>query len=288
MNVNNRLPLWFRQELPDEKTLWIRHLFSEFGVHTVCREAKCPNITTCFKNGKCTFMILGNTCTRSCKFCAVNKLDGQSLALDTDEPYRISQLVRLLKLNYAVITSVSRDDLADGGSSIFAQIIKLIRDLNVKIEVLIPDFQGKVPSLKAVVDACPNVIAHNIETVKRLYPDLRPKASYKLSLGILNKIKELGPSIMTKSSIMLGLGEREEEIIDTMKNLKANHCDILTLGQYLAPSIKHYPVKEFISLEKFQEYKDIGLDLGFKAVLSEPCARSSYRAQDLYYEFSYA
>lgn len=288
MNVNNRLPLWFRQELPDDKTLGIRHLFSEFGVHTVCREAKCPNITTCFKNGKCTFMILGNTCTRNCKFCAVNKLDGHALALDTDEPYRISKLVRLLKLNYAVITSVSRDDLADGGSSIFAQTIKLIRDLNVKIEVLIPDFQGKVPSLKAVVDACPNVIAHNIETVKRLYPGLRPKASYELSLGILNKIKELGPSIMTKSSIMLGLGEREEEIIDTMKNLKANRCDILTLGQYLAPSIKHYPVKEFISLEKFQEYKDIGLDLGFKAVLSEPCARSSYRAQDLYHEFSYA
>lgn len=281
--------MWFRQELPSDKALGIRHLFIEFGLHTVCQEARCPNITTCFKNGKCAFMILGNTCTRSCKFCAVNKSTGQILSLDMDEPTRISEAVKRLNLNYVVITSVTRDDLADGGAGIFTRTISVIRDIpDVKIEVLIPDFRGKIPSLKSVVDARPDVIAHNIETVKRLYPDLRPQASYELSLGILSKIKELAPDIITKSSLMLGLGEKEGEVIDTMKGLKAGRCDILTLGQYLAPSIKHYPVKEFIGLEKFQEYKDTGLELGFKAVLSGPGVRSSYGAEDLYHEFSYA
>ncbi len=289
MNLNNRLPCWFKQELPGEETSMARHVFSEFGVHTVCQEAECPNIASCFKKKNYTFMLLGNTCTRNCKFCAVDKSGATVLTFDRDEPCRISRLVSLLKLNYAVITSVSRDDLADGGASIFAQTIKLIRGLpEVKTEVLIPDFQGKVKSLKSVVNARPDVIAHNIETVKRLYPELRPRASYGLSMEILHKIKELNPLIITKSSLMLGLGEREEEVVDTMQDLKTSRCDILILGQYLAPSIQHYPVKEFISLEKFRGYKDIGTDLGFKAVLSGPKARSSYQAQDLYYEFNYA
>ena len=275
-----KLPTWFRQEIPNETTQELTQLLTKSCVHTVCQQARCPNINHCFKNKRFTFMILGDTCTRNCRFCAVTKSANKNLALDEDEPYRISQLVKRLDLDYVVITSVTRDDLVDGGAAIFAKTIELIHKINedIKVEVLIPDFRGKIQSIESVLNAAPFVVAHNIETVKRLYPDLRPQADYELSLGILRKIKELKPRILTKSSLMLGLGETEKEVIAAMRDLRSNRCDILTLGQYLVPSPEHYPIKEFISIEQFKEYKDIGMALGFKFVLSGPLVRSSYHA----------
>lgn len=279
--MNSKLPSWFKQDIPDELTLRAKAIFSEFAVNTVCQEAKCPSITYCFKNRKAAFMILGNTCTRNCRFCAVNKSENKSLVIDKDEPYRISEVVKLLALNYVIITSVTRDDFPDGGANMFAKTIELIHGVNknIKIEVLIPDFQGKISSLKCIVEAGPLVVAHNIETIQRLYRDLRPQADYRRSLELLSKIKELKPHINTKSSIMLGLGETEREVIGTMEDLRIHQCDILTLGQYLAPSIDHYPIKEFIKPEQFQKYRDIAIALGFKAVLSGPLVRSSYQAE---------
>ncbi len=297
-NGLSRLPPWFKQEIPDAKTLKMAHLCCEFGIHTVCQEAKCPNITCCFKNKSVTFMILGNICTRNCRFCNVKKSEkssGTVLGLRlSSEPslfnFRISQVVKMLGLNYVVITSVTRDDLADGGAYIFAQTIESVLRINkdVKVEVLIPDFQGKISSLECVLNANPSVVAHNMETVRRLYGDLRPMADYQLSLEVLRKIKELRPKMMTKSSIMLGLGETEPEVIGVMEDLRLSRCDCLTLGQYLAPSPGHYPVKEFISIGQFQKYRAIGINLGFKAVLSGPLVRSSYRAEEVYNEFLHA
>jgi len=286
---NDRLPSWFRQEIPDDKTLSLRHLFSASAVNTVCQEAGCPNLGRCFKEGKVAFMILGGSCTRNCRFCGVDKTETDVLTLNKDEPERISQIVKLLGLKYAVITSVTRDDLPDGGAGHFAKCIALIRALNsgIKVEVLIPDFQGKLASLKCVLDSGPQVLAHNIETVSRLYKDLRPQADYRLSLGILDKAKELQPSITTKSSIMLGLGETEVEVTSSMEDLREKRCDILTLGQYLAPSPSHYPVREFIDIGQFRKYREIGIALGFKAVLSGPLVRSSYNAEDIYRELLY-
>lgn len=306
--MSNRLPAYFKQEISDNETLRIAHLISEFGVNTVCKEAKCPNINHCFKHKQITFMILGDTCTRNCRFCAVNpvrnttptKLNSKisngvnkskenALIFDEGEPYRISQIVKILDLKYVVITSVTRDDLTDGGAAEFAKAIELIKAIgkNIKVEVLIPDFRGNIPSLKSVIDAGPAVAGHNIETVERLYKELKPKANYQLSLEVLKKIKEINPSLITKSSIILGLGETEDEIVETMEDLRKVQCDILTLGQYLAPSPQHYPTKEFISIEKFQRYKDIGMALGFKAVSSAPLVRSSYHADQVYKEIAY-
>jgi len=286
----NKLPSWFRQDIPDGEVMNFRRLLSGFNVHTVCREAKCPNITGCFKNKQATFMILGDACTRNCKFCGVSKSEGAGLIVDKDEPLRISRVVEALGLKYAVITSVSRDDLPDGGAGMFAKTIELIHGINkdIKIEVLIPDFCGKITSLRRLLGARPEVVAHNIETVRRLYSGLRPLADYRLSLSVLSKIKELNPAVITKSSIMLGLGEREPEVLEVMKDLRKHGCDILTLGQYLAPSSGHYPVREFISIEQFGKYRDIGLGCGFKSVLSGPLVRSSYKAEEVFRELIYA
>lgn len=284
--LRNRLPVWFKQDIPDDKTLDFMRLFSKSGVNTVCQEAKCPNATSCFRDNEVTFMILGNTCTRNCRFCNVDKA-GQPHSQE-DEPYRISEIVKKLRLDYVVITSVSRDDLSDGGAGAFAKSIELIHQINrgIKVEVLIPDFQGKASSLQRVLDALPCVVAHNIETVERLYADLRPKANYKVSLELLRKIKEIKPDVFTKSSIMLGLGETKEEVTEAMRNLRNNNCDCLTLGQYLAPTINHFPVKEFITLERFKEYKNIALSLGFRLVFSGPKVRSSYKAKSMQKELS--
>lgn len=284
------LPCWFRQDIPDRKIFQAARLFSKDGLHTVCVEAKCPNISSCFKNKQATFLILGDTCTRNCRFCGVKQSPGAGLSLDLNEPDRISGLIKELGLNYAVITSVSRDDLPDGGAAIFARSIKLIRELNekVKVEALIPDFQGRLPSLECLLDAHPFVAAHNIETVRRLYPLIRPMADYSRSLWVLKKIKELRPDILTKSSIILGLGESRQEVTDTMRDLRENHCDILTIGQYLAPSIRHYPVKEFISPEDFQKYEPIALAMGFKKAFCGPLVRSSYQAEKISREAVYA
>ena len=280
----NRLPLWFRQNIPGNIALSRMHLLSELGVNTVCSEARCPNFGDCFSNLRLTFMILGDICTRNCKFCGVEKSNAKLLDFDLDEPGRIAGVVGKLGLKYVVLTSVSRDDLEDGGTSIFARTIELIHALNkgIKVEVLIPDFKGKIDSIKRVLDAHPQVIAHNIETVKRLYGEIRPKANYELSLGVLREIKRVSPTLVTKSSLMLGLGEREEEVKLTMQDLRGVDCDIITLGQYLAPSQNHYPVQEFISWEKFMHYREMGIELGFKAVLSGPLVRSSYQAEEVY------
>jgi lipoic acid synthetase len=282
----NRLPHWFRQDIPEESVRQKLNLLASFKVNTVCKEAKCPNLSRCFKAAQLTFMLLGDVCTRNCLFCNVRKAKNEVLDIDWDEPYRIAELVKALSLNYVVITSVTRDDLADGGAGIFAKTITLIRALNknIAIEVLIPDFSGNSESLKTLIAALPTVVAHNLETVPRLYKELRPQANYRLSLAVLRKIKTLNPDLITKSSLMLGMGEQEGEVIEVMKDLRQSECDILTLGQYLAPSPKHYPVKEFMSLEKFTQYRNIGLSLGFKAVLSGPLVRSSYQAEEAYKE----
>lgn len=282
----NKLPLWFRQELPDAITLERARVLSGSKVYTVCQEAKCPNLSFCFKNSKFTFMILGNTCTRNCKFCAVGKSGNKNLKLDLDEPQRIAGVVQSLGLDYVVITSVTRDDLADGGAGFFSKTIRLIHHGNqdIKVDVLIPDFKGDISSLKCVLAASPDVVAHNIETVQRLYKDLRPLSDYKLSLNVLSNIKRFCAELTSKSSLILGLGESEAEVINTMEDLLDSGCDILTLGQYLAPSSAHYPVKEFINIEQFEKYRDIGLKLGFKSVLSGPKVRSSYQAEEVYNE----
>lgn len=287
--MEKRLPSWFKQELADDKTLKISNLLSRFCVNTVCQEAKCPNITYCFKNNKVTFMVLGKRCTRNCSFCNVDKSANAGLSVDNDEPKRISEAVRILGLDYVVITSVTRDDLTDGGAFIFAETIELIRkaNKNIKVEVLIPDFEGKILSLKCVLDAGPDVAGHNIETVSRISRDLRPLSDYRLSLDVLSKIKELRAEIYTKSSLMLGLGETEAEVIGAMHDLRESFCDCLTLGQYLAPSINNYPIKEFVNIEQFQKYRAIGLALGFKAVLSGPLVRSSYKAEEVHKELCY-
>lgn len=284
----NRLPLWFRQELPAKETFDIARILSATGVHTVCQEARCPNIGACFGNKEVTFLILGDTCTRNCRFCAVKKAD-QALYLDKDEPVRIARAVQKLKLNYVVITSVTRDDLDDGGAAVFARTIALIRniDQDIKIEALIPDFKGNISSIQRLTDAGPDVLAHNLETAKSLYKQIRPLADYGLSLSILARIKEFAPGTITKSSLMLGLGEAEEEVIETMQDLRRMQCDVLTLGQYLAPSDSHFPIKEFITLKQFVRYADLGYNLGFKKVMSSPVARSSFRAEDIYREVVY-
>ncbi|MBM3255561.1 MAG: lipoyl synthase [Candidatus Omnitrophica bacterium] len=288
--MQNRLPLWFRQELPDKATLEKVQRLKALKINTVCQEALCPNLSSCFNKDKLTFMILGNSCTRACRFCAVDKANNKSPALDQDEPRRIAETVRELGLSYVVITSVTRDDLADGGAQIFAATISLIHRLKrrIRIEVLIPDFGGSIYSLNCVLGASPDVVSHNIETVSTLYAGLRPNSDYQLSLEVLSAIKKIRPATITKSSMMLGFGESQKEVIGAMRDLKQSRCDILTLGQYLAPSKEHYPVKNFISEEKFTRYKEIAFTLGFKAVLSGPLVRSSYQAEEVYREVAYA
>jgi len=281
-----RLPLWLKQRIPDAAALNTMRLVSAAAVNTVCKEARCPNSSSCFSRKQLTFMILGDTCTRNCRFCKVNKARDKFLSVDEDEPARISRIVEKLGLKYVVITSVSRDDLLDGGAGQFVKTIKAIRQLDrkIRIEVLIPDFGGEISCLKSLLDAGPDVVAHNIETVPGLYKDLRPEADYLSSLELLRNLKLLRPEIISKSSLMLGLGETQDEVGRTMKDLRQNNCDILTLGQYLAASDQQVPVKEFISLQQFLKYKDMGYSLGFKSVLSGPLVRSSYKAEEVFKE----
>lgn len=280
----NRLPAWFKQEIPDKSTFEKFDFIRQAKLNSVCKSAHCPNIGHCFKSKKITFMILGDICTRDCRFCAMAKNKKSFLPVDKEEPSRIAILVKKWGLNYVVLTSVTRDDLSDGGASIFARTIELIRrfNKNIKIEVLLPDFQGKISSLKTVVNAEPDVVSHNLETVRCLYKGLRMDASYDLSLALLANAKIIKPGLITKSSLMLGFGETKKEVKGAMVDLRNVNCDILTLGQYLAPSEKHYQVKEFITPERFAAYQDMGVSLGFRAVLSGPKVRSSYDAEELY------
>ena len=291
MPIKYRLPADFRQKVPGTATLEKMRSLSRMQINTVCREAKCPNFAECLSENRLTFLILGNTCTRRCGFCSVTKAPNRrSLPLDPDEPKRIAELAQKMRLKYVVITSVTRDDLKDGGAAQFAKTIQAIRSIGmgIKVEALIPDFSGKTENLETVINACPDVLAHNLETVKRLYEELRPGASYDLSLGILKRIKEINSRLITKSSLILGLGETKEELIQSMRDLRKCGCDILTLGQYLAPSEKHYPVKEFIARERLNQYRDIGMNFGFRAVLAGPRVRSSYQAEKIYSEVTYA
>ena len=256
----------------------LKTLKAGLGLHTICEEARCPNIYECWENRTATFLILGRICTRACRFCAVET--GRPTGLDTEEPGRVADAVRQLRLRHVVITSVARDDLPDGGAGIFAETIRAIRAAvpDCTIEVLIPDLQGGDDALRTVVEARPDILNHNIETVERLQRVVRVKATYGRSMWVLRQSKVFDPSIRTKSGMMLGCGERPEEVIVAMRDLKANGVDVVTLGQYLRPSLMHLPVDRFAPPEEFAEYKRIGLEMGFSHVESAPMVRSSYHA----------
>jgi len=271
-------PKWLKVKLPTgENFKKVRSLVDEHKLHTICESGSCPNMGECWGEGTATFMILGNTCTRSCGFCAVET--GKPLAADPLEPGRVAQSVKLMQVKHAVITSVDRDDLPDGGSEIWAATVKAVRrhSPNTTMETLIPDFMGKWENLKRIIDVAPEIVSHNLETVRRLTKEVRIQAKYDRSLEVLLKLKKGG--MRTKSGVMLGLGETEEEVLETMDDLRSVKVDILTLGQYLQPTPKHLPVAEFITPEKFAEYKEIGLQKGFRYVESGPLVRSSYHAE---------
>ena len=255
------------------------------GLVTVCEEAHCPNMSECWHNeGTATFMVLGDTCTRGCRFCAINTA-AKGQAIDPFEPLRLAEAIQEMGLDYAVITSVDRDDLEDGGSVHFANCIKMIKKKqpSTRVEVLIPDFQGNIEQLKNVVDAQPDVIAHNIETVKELQHKIRDRrANYEQSLSVLENVKKLNKKIFTKSAIMVGLEETKEQVIEAMKDLRKIDCDILTIGQYLKPKNKNLKVEKYIEPKVFDDYKKIGEELGFLYVASGPFVRSSYRAGELF------
>jgi lipoic acid synthetase len=277
-----RIPEWLRLRLPTENTFArTRNLLDDLRLHTVCESAKCPNHWECWSKGTATFMIAGDRCTRACGFCAVST--AKPLALEADEPQRVAEATRRMKLKHVVITAVARDDLADGGAEHFRQTIDAVRTLNpgIIIEVLVPDFLDKDTSLDAVLAGEPEIFNHNLETVRRLTPDVRSRATYDRSLSVLRKVKEKrGDNVFTKSGVMLGLGETEEELVIAMEDLRAANCDILTLGQYLQPTLKHLPVVEFVHPDKFAEYKLRAETMGFVHVASGPMVRSSYHADD--------
>lgn len=271
-------PKWLRVKLPTgENYKKVRNLVSEHKLHTICESGNCPNMGECWGEGTATFMILGNICTRSCGFCAV--ATGRPDDADPFEPARVAQSVFLMKVKHAVITSVDRDDLLDGGSEIWAATIKAIRRKSPEttLETLIPDFAGKWENLQRIIDVAPEIVSHNLETVRRLTKQVRIQAKYDRSLELLLRLKQGG--MRTKSGVMLGLGESEEEVLETMDDLRSAGVDILTLGQYLQPTPKHLPVAEFITPEKFEEYRIIGLEKGFRYVESGPLVRSSYHAE---------
>ena len=277
-----RLPDWLRIKLPTSDTFaHTRSLLDELKLHTVCESAKCPNHWECWSKGTATFMIAGDHCTRACGFCAVKT--AKPLALETDEPARVAEATRQMGLKHVVITAVARDDLADGGASHFRETIHAVRTLNpgIIIEVLVPDFNEKESSIDMVISARPHIFNHNLETVRRLTPGVRHRATYERSLNVLSRVKTVcGADMHTKSGIMLGLGETEVELFEAMEDLRRVRCDILTLGQYLQPTLAHLPVAAFIPPAKFQEYKIAGENMGFLHVASGPMVRSSYHADE--------
>jgi lipoic acid synthetase len=271
-------PKWLRVKLPTgESYKKVRKLVSSHKLHTICESGNCPNMGECWGAGTATFMILGNICTRSCGFCAV--ATGKPLAVDWAEPERVARSVKLMEVKHAVVTSVDRDDLKDGGSIIWTDTVKAIRRVspNTTMETLIPDFKGNMDQVQRIIDVAPEVVSHNMETVKRLTRSVRIQARYERSLEVLKYLKEGG--MRTKTGIMLGLGETEAEVIEAIKDLVAIGLDVLTLGQYLQPTPKHLPVQDFVTPEQFAKYKVIGLELGIKYVESGPLVRSSYHAE---------
>lgn len=279
------LPSWFRQNIPDiTKVRKIKNLVRTSSLHTVCESARCPNLGQCWEQGIATFMILGEICTRACRFCAVKS--GRPLEVDLHEPHHTALAIKELNLKYVVITSVARDDLPDEGVDQFVRTIHAIRALTpqTKIEVLIPDFSNKMHLLKKLTDARPEVISHNLETVKRLSPDVRSKADYARSLAVLKTCHQLAPASIIKSGFMVGFGETYAEILQLMQDLHETGCSMLTIGQYLAPSTsrRHFKVTRFITPKEFEEYRTIGLNMGFKHVQSSPLTRSSFIAEKGY------
>jgi lipoyl synthase len=277
-----RLPEWLRIRLPTSDSFsHTRALLDELKLHTVCESAKCPNHWECWSKGTATFMIAGDRCTRACGFCAVTT--AKPFALEADEPARVAEATRRMRLKHVVITAVARDDLADGGAEHFRQVIEAVRALNpgIVLEVLTPDFNDRDASLDTVLSARPHIFNHNLETVRRLTPSVRSRATYDRSLSVLRKVKiQAADAIYTKSGLMLGLGETVEEVMTALRDLRAVHCDILTLGQYLQPTLKHLAVAAFITPETFAEYRRAAEELGFLHVASGPLVRSSYHADE--------
>ena len=271
-------PKWLRVKLPiGENYRKVRSLVDEHKLHTICESGSCPNMGECWGEGTATFMILGNICTRSCGFCAVKT--GKPEEVDAYEPGKVANSVKIMNVKHAVITSVDRDDLKDGGSEIWAQTVRAIRKQSpgTTLETLIPDFAGKWENLQVIIDVAPEIVSHNLETVRRLTKQVRIQAKYDRSLELLLRLKKGG--VHTKSGLMLGLGESEQEILETMQDLRNVGVEVLTLGQYLQPTLKHLPVVEFINPEKFEYYKIKGLEMGFRYVESGPLVRSSYHAE---------
>jgi len=280
---NLRKPPWLKKRIPPYQDLFkVKAILGETDLHTVCEEARCPNLGECFSRGTSTFLILGRVCTRNCGFCAVEH--GIPAPTDETEPEKVAQAVQKMGLHYVVITSVTRDDLPDGGAYLFAKAIQAIRALDpkIKIEILIPDFQGDLTALKAVLKECPDVLNHNIETISRLYATVRPQADYRRSIDLLRRSKENFPHILTKSGFMLGIGETKEEVLELLQDLREVGCNFLTIGQYLQPRPDRLPVMRFIPPEEFEEYKKIGEGMGFRAVASGPFVRSSYHASQMF------
>ncbi|MDP7078237.1 MAG: lipoyl synthase [Desulfobacterales bacterium] len=276
-------PPWLKRRLPGgSEQEAVRALLSKGRLHTVCQEAKCPNLWECFSQNTATFLIMGSRCTRNCRFCAVSH--GPVSTPDSEEPIRVAEAVQQMQLSYVVITSVTRDDLSDGGAAYFSTTIHEIRKKipDILVEVLIPDFQGNETSIQSIVDAQPDILNHNLETVPRLYDSVRPQAEYRRSLELLKQVHLYDPALPTKSGLMLGLGEKSEEIQKTLKDLLDVGCRILTLGQYLQPAAQHLPVSRFIPPEEFDIWRKRALEIGFSIVASGPFIRSSYHAKTLF------
>ncbi|SDX90462.1 lipoic acid synthetase [Acetomicrobium thermoterrenum DSM 13490] len=277
--MNQVFPEWLKIPAPDEESLsQMQDLIKGMTLHTVCEEALCPNVGECFKSRTATFLLMGDVCTRHCNFCAVRH--GNPLPLDPDEPRHIAEACKALGLKYVVLTCVTRDDLSDGGASHMALVVKEVKKLNpgAKVELLTSDLAGNRDALKTLLEAPLDVLAHNVETVPSLYPAVRPQADYERSLALIEMAKTIAPKVLTKSGIMVGLGETYEEVIEVMSDLISVGCDILTIGQYLQPSLSHLPVREFVPPKQYQMYEQKGLELGFKYVVAGPLVRSSYRA----------
>ncbi len=279
--MKRRLPGWMKVRMPGGPNyIDLKNLLRDSNLHTVCEEARCPNIGECWERRAATFMILGDICTRRCHYCAVTT--GTPVGLDVMEPERLARTVQKLGLRYCVITSVNRDELADGGALIFARCIQRINDLvpGCRVEVLIPDFDGSMPALKTVVRARPSVLNHNIESARRVFPKVRPRGDYRRSLDLLAAVKEIDSKMPTKSGIIVGMGEEWDEVIETMEDLRGAGCDLLTVGQYLRPSPVHLPIDRFYTPDEFDRIRVIGESLGFKHVASGPLVRSSYHADE--------
>ncbi|MEN8120238.1 MAG: lipoyl synthase [Bacteroidota bacterium] len=273
-----RKPDWLKIKLPEKDSYAeVKKLIRDNNLHTICTSGSCPNLGECWDAGTATFMILGDICTRACKFCAVKT--GKPLSVDKNEPVKLARSIKVLKLKHCVITSVDRDDLPDGGASFWAEVIKQIKKLNpeISIEVLIPDFNGNTKHLQVVIDAKPDIISHNLETVRRITPNIRTKAKYDTSLKVLKFIAQSG--IRAKSGIMVGIGETFNEVLETMDDLRSVNCEVMTIGQYLQPTKLNMEVQEYVNPEIFIKYKQVGLEKGFRFVESSPLVRSSYHAE---------